>query len=74
MDTANKLMVARWEEGRALGEKAEDIKKYKLVVTKQSQQCKVCNRSTVNNIVITTMVPGGSWTYRGEHCVSHINV
>ena len=36
-------MVARWEGGRRMGEKGEGIK-YKLVVTEQSQRCKVQHR------------------------------
>ena len=41
-DTENILTVARWEErGWEDGEKGEEIKKYKLVVTEQSWECKV---------------------------------
>lgn len=32
--TENKRMVARWEEDWSLGEKDEELKKYKLAVTK----------------------------------------
>ena len=37
-------MVARLEGVRGLDEKGEGIKKYKLVVTKQSWGCKVQHR------------------------------
>ena len=37
----NILLVARWEAGWGMGEKGEGIKKYKFVVTEQSQGCKV---------------------------------
>ena len=40
-NTENKLMVAGWEGFGGLGEKGEKIKKYKLVVIKQSQGYKV---------------------------------
>lgn len=40
-DTGNKLIVARWEGFGEMGDKGEGIKKYKLVLTKQSQGCKV---------------------------------
>ena len=36
IDTENVLMVARWERVRGMGEKGEEIKKYRLVVTEQS--------------------------------------
>ena len=41
IDTENKLIISRWEGNWGLGEKCEGIKKYKLVVTKQSWGCKV---------------------------------
>ena len=40
-DTENRLMVARGEGVGGLGEKGEGIKKSKLVVTEQTQGCKV---------------------------------
>ena len=37
----NIVMVARWEKDGGMGEKSKGIKKYKLVVTEQSQGCEV---------------------------------
>ena len=39
IDAENRLMVARGERFGGLGEKGEGIKKYKLVVIKESQGC-----------------------------------
>ena len=44
IDTENRLMVARGEGVGGLGEKGEGIKKSKLVVTEQTQGCKVQHR------------------------------
>ena len=41
IDTKNRLMVVRGEGTGGLGEKGEGIEQYKLVVTKQSWECKV---------------------------------
>ena len=43
-DTENMLMAATWEEVGRIGEKAERMKKYKLVVTEWSWGCKVQHR------------------------------
>ena len=37
IDTENILTIARWEGDQEMGKKGEKIKKYKLVVTEQSQ-------------------------------------
>ena len=37
-------MVARWNRVRKLGEKGEEVEKYKLAVIKQSRGCKVQHR------------------------------
>ena len=50
-------MVARWEGGWGLGEKGEGIKKYKPLVKKQSQGCKVRHREY--NTVMTMY--GARW-------------
>ena len=42
-----------------LCEKGEGIKKYKLVVTKQSRGCKVQHRDIVSNVVISMC--GARW-------------
>ena len=44
IDTENKLMATRWEGGKGVGERGEGIKKYKLVITKQSQGFKLQRR------------------------------
>ena len=46
-------MVVRWKGGWRDKWKDEGIKKYKLVVTKWSQGCKVQVGNVVNNIIIT---------------------
>ena len=69
MDTEIKLVVARGEGFGELGEKGEGIKKYKLIVTKQSWVCKVQLGNIVNDIVIT--VRGARWALeisRGPLC------
>ena len=43
-NTENRLMVIRGRGAGVLGEKGEGTKKYRLVVTKQSQGCKVQHR------------------------------
>ena len=47
-------MVAGWEGGLEGDEKCEEIKKYKLVVPKQSQGVKCSTGSIVSNIVTTS--------------------
>ena len=44
MNTENILTVARWVGRCEMGEKGEGIKKYKLVVTEQSQGYKSKHR------------------------------
>ena len=52
---------------RGLGGRGDEIKKYRLVLRKQSQGCKYSTGNIVNNIVITTY--GARWVLEisGEH-------
>ena len=54
-----------------LGEKGEDIKKYRLVVIKQSWEVKNSIGNTVNNIVITMYGPRCVLELLGEHFVKY---
>ena len=50
--TENRLMVARREGGRGLGEKVEGTEKYKVVVTEQSRDVKYSTGNIVSKSVI----------------------
>lgn len=44
IDNENKLITVRWEAGRAMGEKGEGMKKYKLPVITKSRGCEAQHR------------------------------
>ena len=54
--------------------KSEEIKRYRLVVTKESQGCKVQHRNIVNNIVVTMC--GARWVLEllEDHFVNYMVV
>ena len=71
-DPENRLMAARGERGGGTGWEGEGIRKYKLVITEQSQDVKYSIGHIVNNIVITTC--GSRWVLEiwEGHCVKYM--